>query len=140
MNFSCFKEEGDDGWNDSCKPPDGEAGKQAFLISAANSGQDGDALSEFQREGPLRNLLWFYEEAYRRPGENRQDEGSLWGRKGLPNGTQLTKDFGYFKSVVNSKESWFDTLDYLLFRNLSGDWYNSEYYSYITPQETEPPQ
>ncbi|PKB65868.1 MAG: hypothetical protein BZY81_08975 [SAR202 cluster bacterium Io17-Chloro-G4] len=140
LNFSCFKEEGDDGWNDGCKPPDSEAGKQAFLLSAAHSGRDGEALAGFQQEGPLRNLLWFYEEAYRRPGENRQDEGSLWGRKGLPSKTQLTKDFRYFKSVVNSKESWFDTLDYLLFRNLSGDWYNSEYYSYFTTQDTDTAQ
>ncbi len=138
LNFSCFKAEGDDGWNEGCKPPDSEGGKQAFLLSAAHSGRDVEALSEFQREGPFRNLLWFYEEAYRRPGENRQDEGSLWGRKGPPSKTQLTKDFGYFKSVVNSKDSWFDTLDYLLFRNLSGDWYNSEYYSYLTPQEINP--
>jgi len=140
LNFSCFKEEGDDGWNDGCKPPDDDAGKQAFLLSAAHKGRDGEALSGFQQEGPLRNLLWFYEEAYRRPGENRQDEGSLWDLKGLPSKTQLTKDFGYFKSVVNSKGSWFDTLDYLLFRNLRGDWYNSDFYSYRSIQEPEPPQ
>ena len=64
----------------------------------------------------------------------------MWGRKGLPNGTQLSKDFGYFKSVVNSKDSWFDALDYLLFRNLSGDWYNSEYYSYLTAQDSDTSQ
>lgn len=140
LNFSCFKEEGEDGWNDGCKPPDGDAGKQAFLLTAAHNGRDGDILSGFQQQGPLRNLLWFYEEAYRRPGENRQEEGSLWGRKGLPSGNQLTKDIEYFKSTVNSKESWFDALDYLLFRNLSGDWYNSEYYSYLTTDEQAPPQ
>lgn len=139
LHFKCFKEEGDDGWNEGCQAPDGDAGKQAFLLSASHSGRDGEALSEFEQEGPLRNLLWFNEEAYRRPGENRQDEGSLWGRKSLPSKTQLTKDFGYFKSVVKNKEAWFDTLDYLLFRNLTGDWYNSEFYSYLTVPDSEPP-
>ena len=41
--------------------------------------------------------------------------------------------------MVKNKEAWFDTLDYLLFRNLTGDWYNSEFYSYLTVPDSEPP-
>lgn len=133
LNFSCFKAEGEEGWNEGCNPVGDGQDSKAFLLSIAHSGRDIDALSSFQREGPLRSLLWFYEDAYRRPGENRQAEGNPWGLKGIPNKQQITKDFEYFKSVAASKQSWFDALDFLLFRNLSGDWYNSEYYSYLPP-------
>jgi len=133
LNFNCFKAEDEEGWNESCKPVETESAPKALLLSAAHTGDNAEALSEFQKDGPLRNLLWFYEEAYRRPGENRQDEGHPWGFKGLPSKTQITKDFEYFKSVATSRQSWFDALDYLFFRNLSGDWYNSEYYSYLAP-------
>ena len=130
LSFSCFKEEEEEGWNDGCSPVEEPPNSQALLLSSAHSGKDSEALSGFERDGPLRNLLWFYEEAYRRPLENRQEEGSPWGIRGIPNKEQLTKDFGYFKSVAGNKESWFDALDYLLFRSLDGDWYNSEYYTY----------
>ena len=130
LSFSCFKEEEEEGWSDGCSPVEEPPESQALLLSSAHSSKDSGALSGFEREGPLRNLLWFYEEAYRRPLENRQAEGSPWGIRGLPNKEQITKDFGYFKSVAGNKESWFDALDYLLFRSLDGDWYNSEYYTY----------
>jgi hypothetical protein len=130
LKFSCFKAEGEDGWNDGCNPLEDQLGSRALLVSGAHAG-DATTQPEYRRDGPLRNLLWFYEDAYRRPGENRQAEGHPWGFKGLPNKEQITKDFSYFKSVATGKESWFDALDYLLFRNLEGDWYNSEYYSYL---------
>ena len=133
LGFSCFKDEGEEGWNDSCNPVEDEPDSQALLLSVTHGGRDAEILSAYQRDGPLRNLLWFYEEAYRRPGENRQGEGNPWGLKGLPNKEQITKDFGYFKSVAVSKASWSDALEYILFRNLDGDWYNSEYYSYLPP-------
>ena len=133
LSFTCFKDEEDEGWNAGCNRVEEAPEYQALLLSLDHGNRDTDALSGYQRNGPLRNLLWFYEEAYRRPGENRQGEGHPWGLKGLPNGQQLTKDFGYFKSVATSKGSWFDTLDYLIFRNLDRDWYISEYYSYLPP-------
>ena len=43
----------------------------------------------------------------------------------------MTLDFNYFKEVATSRDSWFDALDYLIFRNLDSDWYKSEYYSYL---------
>ena len=133
LSFTCFKDEEDEGWNAGCNLVEEAPDYQALLLSLDHGNRDTEALSGYQRNGPLRNLLWFYEEAYRRPGENRQSEGHPWGLKGLPNGQQLTKDFGYFKSVATSKGSWFDTLDYLIFRNLDREWYISEYYSYLPP-------
>ena len=133
LSFSCFKGEEEEGWDASCNPVKEPPDSQALLLSTSHSSKDSEALSAYQRDGPLRNLLWFYEEAYRRPGENRHAEGRPWLFKGLPNKEQITKDFGYFKSVAANKESWFDALDYFLFRNLNGDWYNSEYYTYLPP-------
>ena len=133
LTFGCFKAEEEEGWNEGCNPVQEDQEAQALILSITHGGRNEAVLSEYQRAGPLRNLLWFYEEAYRRPGENRQNEGSLWGLKGLPNKEQLTKDFGYFESVAVSRQSWFDALDYLLFRDLRGDWYKSEYYSYFPP-------
>ena len=130
LSFLCFKAEEEEGWNASCNPAEDQKGSQALLVSGAHTVND-TALSEYQRDGPFRNLLWFHEDAYRRPGENRLAEGNPWGLRGVPNKEQLTKDFSYFKSVAGSKQSWFDALDYFLFRNLDGDWYKSEYYSYL---------
>ena len=138
LRFSCFKDEDEEGWNSGCNPVEGEPDSQALLLSVTHGGRNTDALAAYLRDGPLRNLLWFYEEAYRRPGENRQEEGAPWGLKGIPNKEQITKDFGYFKSVALSKASWSDTLNYLLFRDLDGDWYNSEYYSYLPPDAPGP--
>ena len=137
LSFSCFKDEAEEGWNDSCNPVEDDPDSQALLLSVIHGGRDAEALSAYQREGPRRNLLWFYEEAYRRPGENRQGEGAPWGLKGLPSKNQITKDFGYFKSVATNKSSWSDALEYILFRNLEGDWYNSEYYTYLPPTSSQ---
>ncbi len=132
-SFTCFKTEDEEGWNSGCSPVAEGDEAQALLLNTAHGERDEAALAEYQRDGPLRNLLWFHEEAYRRPGENRQHEGSLWGIRGLPGKEQLTKDFSYFKSVASSRQSWFDALDYLLYRRLDADWYSSQYYSYRAP-------
>ncbi|MCH6580610.1 MAG: hypothetical protein IH802_09645, partial [Nitrospinae bacterium] len=92
--------------------------------------RDAETLDDYQQDGPLRNLLWF-PESYRRPNENRPGEGFVWGFRGIPNKEQLSLDFKYFKEVATSRESWFEALDYLIFRNLDREWYKSEYYSYL---------
>ena len=151
LNFECFKSNKEADWNATCKPAEAAPDSKAFLLSATHSGSNAGALSEFQQDGPLRNLLWFNEEAYRRPGEQRfqchsdlpglscapvgqEAEGHPWRLKGLPSKEQISKDFGYFKSVASSRESWFDAVNYFLFRNLSADWYNGEYYIYLAPE------
>jgi hypothetical protein len=78
-------------------------------------------LTQYQREGPLRNLLWS-PESYRRPGENRQAEGLS---------EELANDFVFFKEAATSRDTWQGALDYIIFRKLEWDWYSSEYYSYM---------
>ena len=133
LTFGCFKAEGEEGWNASCNPINAENKSQGMLLASNHAIGDPEVLADYELSEASRNLLWFYELAYRRPGENRTSEGSLGIFKGLPNKEQISKDFDYFKSVATSKKSWFGVLDYLIFRNLKADWYTSEYYSYLPP-------
>ena len=63
-----------------------------------------------------------------RAGGAKRPKGILGDLRGFPSKEQISKDFGYFKSVASSRESWFDAVNYFLFRNLNADWYNGEYY------------
>ena len=92
--------------------------------------RDGEYLAEFEKRGPLKNLLWF-PESYRRPDENRQAEGSFLGFRGIPGKEQFTKDLVFFRSSATSRKIWFEALDYWLFRRLEREWYDSKYYSYL---------
>jgi predicted membrane-bound mannosyltransferase len=125
LTFSCFKDKGEDGWNAGCNRVPEAPKAQAFLLTVTHGGRDAAALARYQRNGPLSSLLWFYEGSYRRPGENRQAEGF---------NVELAKDFRYFKSVAADRDSWFGALDYLIFRNLEGAWFKSEFYSYLPPE------
>jgi hypothetical protein len=101
-----------------------------LLLTVAHKLTSITSLTKFKREGPFLDLLWF-PETYRRPHENRQDEGFQWGFRGIPSRKQLGEDFRYFGEAVTSKEKWSKTLGYILFRELDTDWYKSEYYSYL---------
>ena len=100
-----------------------------MLLTGPHGAKHSQAADRFQREGPFNNVLWF-PESYRRAGENRQAEGSLWGLRGIPGKAQLSKDLVYFKDVVTSRSSWSDALRYLIFRDLDDDWGKLEFYSY----------
>ena len=130
LRFACFKDESEDGWDASCNPVPEEPDARAYLLTVGHGNRNTETLQFYRQDGPRRNLLWF-PESYRRPNENRQDEGFTWGFRGIPSKEQFSLDFKYFKEVATSRESWFGALDYLLFRNLERDWYTSEYYSYL---------
>ena len=121
LQFSCFKDEAEDGWNASCSPVLDPPQARALLLNTPHGIRDAAALVEYQREGPLRNLLWF-PESYRRPGENRPAEGPL---------EELAEDFRFFKEAATTRRNWGEALNYVIFRSLERDWYNSEYYSYL---------
>ena len=104
VQFRCFKAEGEDGWNDSCNPVSEEQASGTLLLKANHGGDDDESKVVNEREGPFRDLLWF-PESYRRPHENRQDEGSQWGIRGLPSTRQLSADFNYFGKVATNRES-----------------------------------
>ena len=125
LAFKCFKDEGEDGWNSSCNPVPESPQAPAVLLNAQHSNRDAEHLTDYQRAGPLKNLLWF-PESYRRPGENRQAEDPA---------EELAKDFAFFKEAATSRSAWHSALDYIIFRKLQQDWYSSEYYSYLPPEQ-----
>ena len=130
LRFSCFKDDSEEGWNDGCKSVPEEPDSRAYLLTVDHGNRDAETLHDYHQDGPRRNLLWF-PESYRRPNENRPGEGFVWGFRGIPSKEQLSLDFKYFKEVATSRESWFDALDYLIFRNLDREWFKSEYYSFL---------
>lgn len=121
VSFACFKEEGEDGWNQSCNPVPDSSDEAALLLTAQHSGGDSELLGRYTKSASQRNLLWF-PESYRRPGENRQSEGPA---------KELSKDFEFFGDTLISREAWRGVIDYVLFRDLKRDWYNSEFYQYM---------
>ena len=131
LKFFSFPKKTDDDDTPVCDALPEEPGTPIVLLTDGHANHNCDAYADYEKVGPFRNLLWFNEEAYRRPGENRQAEGYLFGR--IPGRQQVTEDFRYFKSVAVDRESWFGALDYLIFRNLDASWYDSKYFSYLPP-------
>ena len=134
LSFACFKSEGEDGWNTSCKSADEDEDSAALLLTLPHIRPNAESLERFESRGPFRDLIWF-PESYRRPNEDRANEGFVWGLRALPNSHQLGLDFQYFGEVAKSRESWADALAYLFTRRLDDEWYKSEYYSYL-PKES----
>ena len=116
LRFACFKTDDSGG----CQPPQADAQAAALLLTAAHRYRGGDMPAHYRQEGPKRNLLWF-PESYRRPGENRPAEGPL---------TELRQDLAFFRAAATNRDLWRQSLRYLLFRELSSDWFTAEYYSY----------
>ena len=65
--------------------------------------------------------MWF-PETYRRPGEDRQNEGTV---------EEVLADLEYFGDAASDKDKWRQALDYLFTRDMESDWFNSEYYTYV---------
>jgi hypothetical protein len=119
--FSCFKGEQEEGWNASCSPPSENTEAAALLLTAQHTGEDSLLLDRYSKSESMRDLLWF-PESYRRPGENRQSEGAA---------EELSQDLRFFRDTASHREAWREAINYILFRDLDRDWYNSEYYRYI---------
>ena len=125
LRFTCFKDEGDDGWNDSCNsldtaPGEGEFKPDSLLLASDHAGRQDGELEGYVESGPLHSLLWF-PETYRRPSEARQDEE--WQ-------DELKMDLGFFKDVASSRGAWRSVLSYWIFRDLRQDWFTGDYYTY----------
>ena len=121
LSFACFKDEKEEGWNASCNPISETPEAGALLLNSGHGYRDAQALSDYQKSEPLRNLLWF-PETYRRPGENRQAENPV---------EELALDFRFFQKSARDRETWGEALDYILFREIQSDWYNSEFFSFL---------
>ncbi len=121
LSFACFKDEKEEGWNASCNPISEPPEAKGLLLNSGHGYRDAQALSDYRKSEPLRNLLWF-PETYRRPDENRQAENPL---------EELALDFRFFQESARERETWREALDYVLFREIQADWYNSEFNSFL---------
>jgi len=121
LSFACFKDEEEEGWNASCNPISETPEAGALLLNSGHGHRDAQALSNYRKSEPLRNLLWF-PETYRRPGENRQAENLV---------EELALDFRFFQESAQQRQTWREALDYILFREIQADWYNSEFFSFL---------
>ena len=125
LRFTCFKAEGDDGWNDGCNSLEEPPGEDNFrpttlMLTSGHADRNGAELEEYEKSEKLSSLLWF-PETYRRPLEARQEEG--WK-------DELKKDLGFFKDVAASRGAWRSALDYWIFRDLKQDWFTGDYYTF----------
>lgn len=132
LGFKCYKDEGEDGYVDWCNKLEDPPSLKALLLNEMHGNRDASLLRDYEKTGPFSNLLWF-PETYRRPGENRKGEGKYLSM--LPSGTQLKKDFNFVKETFSSREPWKDAVDYFLYRRVSGQWWDSKFYAYISEEE-----
>ena len=128
LNFQCFENTAEEDSGCIFLPGSlNDDGTYSFgnvaglVVKESHTGDDAEVRELYQRRGPFKELLWF-PETYRRPDENREEEAMH---------TQLVKDFGFFGDSVSSREKWAEALDYVIFRKLDSDWYQSEYYTYL---------
>ena len=129
LGFKCYKDEDEDGYASYCNTIEEEPSTGAVLLNESHSRRDSDQLTGLNKQGPFFNLLWF-PELYRRPGENRREEGMV---------EEFKSDVTFFKDTFTERESVQDMLDYFLFRRLGSDWWNSKYYSYTSTDVLSPP-
>ena len=122
LGFRCYKDESEGGYVSWCSPLEEPPSTKALLLIESHGNRDSRHLTAYNKSGPFRNLLWF-PESYRRPGENRQNEGT---------GEQLKKDFHFVKDNITQREPWKNALDYFLFRRLGSQWWDSKFFAYTS--------
>lgn len=125
LRFTCFKDEDDDGWNESCNslqtaPADSEFRPSSLMLASSHANSTDEELDDYEKSELMHSLLW-YPETYRRPSEARQDEE--WK-------DELKKDLVFFKDVASSRGAWRSVLSYWIFRDLRQDWFTGDYYTY----------
>ena len=105
---------------EECRKVGEDTGPRVYMAEVAHAVDEEDATA-YERQGPMRNLLW-YPETYRRPGEAREETG-LW--------DQLTADVDFFREAATDPDKWQQAIEYIVARRQESDWYSAEYYQYI---------
>ena len=128
VDFWCYKDDTEDGYQDWCKPLSEPPPTRALLLVEAHANRDRAYLTDHERSGPFKNLLWFPEDGYRRLGANREDPWSF---------EELKDDFWFIKDSVTSRQAWKDAVDYFLFRELDDAWWDSRFFSYVSEESPD---
>ncbi len=114
IQYNCYGDE--PGCLEISDPPTA----QGLMLLDENGYKYHDNLSEYKRDGSFRELLWF-PEVYRRPGERRKEEHFL---------EELWLDTKFAVNMAPRRVAWSDALDYILYRRIDEEWWDSKFYNY----------
>ncbi len=115
VEYRCYT--GEDGCEAISEQPDAKG----LMLLDTHGNRDAEQLASYEREGPIKELLWF-PEVYRRAGENRPKENFL---------EEVRRDLDFAGNKVTNKSTWKDALDYILHRRISAEWLDSKFYTYL---------
>ncbi|MQF64521.1 TIGR03663 family protein [SAR202 cluster bacterium AC-409-J13_OGT_754m] len=121
LEYHCFKESTESGYLDWCSGLNEDMGTSGVLLSDQYTVRNSQYLLQHEKSGPYKNLLWF-PESYRRPGEKRQVENF---------GDEITRDFKYLFDIMTHRESWLESIDYIIYRRLDSDWWTSKFFLFL---------
>ena len=124
VEFRCYKSETDADYQPWCSPVSETPSTGAILLIEGHAKRYRSHLEGHQASGPLKDLLWFPEDTYRRPGASREEQWSP---------TELKEDARFIVDNVTAGQSWKDAMDYFLFRRLDYQWWDSKFFSYVSP-------
>ena len=115
IEYQCYT--GESGCEAISEPPNAKG----LVLLDTHARRDAEQLASYDREGPLKELLWFPEVTYRRPGEDRPGENIL---------EEVRRDLGFAGDKVIKQSTWNGALDYVLLRRISAEWLDSKFYTY----------
>ena len=128
VEFRCYKDDGEDGYEPWCNPLSETPSTGAILLIDNHAKRDREHLADHEPSGPLKDLLWFPEDGYRRPGADRANQWSLG---------ELKDDVVFIVDNMTARQPWKDAVDYFLFRRLDDQWWDSKFFSYVSPGNAE---
>ena len=114
IQYQCYGSK--PGCQDISAPPSVEG----LLLLDENGYKYHTHLNEYKRDGSYKELLWF-PEIYRRPGERRKEENIF---------QELWLDTKFAASMAPRRSTWKDALDYILYRRIDEEWWDSKFYNY----------
>ena len=124
IEFRCYKSESDPDYEPWCNPVREPPSTGAILLIESHANRYRSHLAGHKAAGPLKDLLWFPEDTYRRPGANREEQWSA---------AELKEDGRFIVDNMTARRSWKDAMDYFLFRRLDHQWWDSKFFSYVSP-------
>ena len=119
IQYQCYEDK--QGCQTISAPPTAEA----LLLLDSNGFKFNDHLTAYKRGGSYKELLWF-PEVYRRPGERRKEESIIH---------ELWQDVQFAADMAPRRSTWKDALDYILYRRIDEEWWDSKFYTY-QPRES----
>ena len=119
IQYQCYEDK------QGCQTISAPPSVEALLLLDSNGFKFNDHLTAYKRGGSYKELLWF-PEVYRRPGERRKEESIFH---------ELWQDVQFAADMAPRRSTWKDALDYVLYRRIDEEWWDSKFYTY-QPRES----